>query len=84
MYVTKGRVKSTVELRLAKHLLNATSNSDMKQGVVTYMSHVEVLVKGIKIESRDQSPFGRLIKGSRQPPNCQNHQIRNAQLQFDL
>ena len=35
----------------------------MKQGVVTYMSHVEVFVTGIKIESSDQSPFGGLIKG---------------------
>ena len=27
------------------------------QGVVTYMSHVEVFVTGVKIESSDQSPF---------------------------
>ena len=28
------------------------------QGVVTYMSRVEVFVTGIKIESSDQSPSG--------------------------
>ena len=29
------------------------------QGVVTYMSRVEVFATGIKIESSDQSPSGR-------------------------
>ena len=29
----------------------------MHQRVVTYMSHVEVFLTGIKIESSDQSPF---------------------------
>ena len=37
---------------------------DISQGVVTYMSRVEVFATGIKIESSDQSPFERLIKGS--------------------
>ena len=35
------------------------------QGIVTYMSRVAALVTGIKIESSDQTPFWRLIKGSR-------------------
>ena len=56
----------------------------MKQGVVTYMSHVEVFVTGIKIESSNQSPFGGLIKGCKATSELPNHQIRNAQLQFDL
>ena len=29
----------------------------MHQGVVTYMSRVEMFLTGIKIESSDQSPF---------------------------
>ena len=41
------------------------------QGVVTYMSCVEVFVTEIKKESSYQSPFGGPIKGPRWPPNCQ-------------
>ena len=48
---------------------------------VTFISRVEAFVTGIKIESSDQSPFE---SWSRWPLNCENQQITNTQLQFDL
>ena len=37
----------------------------MYEGVVTYMSSVEVFASGIKIETNNQIPFWGPIKGSR-------------------
>ena len=55
-------------------------------GVVTYMSHVEAFVAGIKIESSDQSPFcmgaNQGIKVASELLKINNNQERAAA--FDL
>ena len=45
-----------------KHEESCLTGTLILQGVVTYMSHVEAFVTGIKIKSSNQSPFWRLIK----------------------
>ena len=56
----------------------------LTQGVVTYMSCVELFVTRIKIESNYQSPFSRVDQGVKVTSNCENQQTKNSQLQFDL
>ena len=43
---------------------------DRKQVYYKPWPYIEAFATGIKIESSDQSPFGRPIKGSRWPQNC--------------
>ena len=52
------------------------------QGVVTFMSRVEVFATGFKIESGNQSPFGGANQGIK--VTSELLKIKNAQLQFDL
>ena len=52
------------------------------QGVITYMSHVEVFETGIKIESSDQSPFGGADQGIKVTSGLLK--IKNMRQQIDL
>ena len=63
-----------------------TVNVDDVQEVATYMSHVEVFVTGIKVESSDQSPFE---SQSRDQGNLRTVKIKESRtsgcnLTFDL
>ena len=55
----------------------------MSSGSHLYVPCISVCERD-QIESSDQLRFLEPIKGSRWPPNCENQQIKNTWLQFDL